>query len=153
MRGPTPSQIGHGADLIKVYADWQHPTLKVEEMRVVVEEAHRQRRKVAAHATRPPFCQQGAPVRFLEHRKQGTKFQVKVEKRSKPTSVRSLCAWTPQTHSAVISDLQSLLHRHKQRGRNTHRRNHQCERRIGDLRNGLREWHAIWRQRITCFGR
>ncbi len=50
-RRATREQIGHGADLIKVYADWDQPTLTVDEMRVVVEEAHRQKRKVAAHAT------------------------------------------------------------------------------------------------------
>jgi imidazolonepropionase-like amidohydrolase len=50
-RRAAREQIGHGADLIKVYADWQHPTLTVEEMRVVVEEAHRAGLKVAAHAT------------------------------------------------------------------------------------------------------
>src|SRR5215469_12443090 len=44
-------QIGHGADLLKVYADWAHPTLTVEEIRVVVEEAHKQGIRVAAHAT------------------------------------------------------------------------------------------------------
>ena len=52
-RRAVREQIGHGADLIKVYADWQHPTLTAEEMRVVVEEAHKQGRKVAAHATTP----------------------------------------------------------------------------------------------------
>jgi imidazolonepropionase-like amidohydrolase len=50
-RRAVREQIGHGADLIKVYADWEHPTLTVEEMQVVVQEAHQQRRKVAAHAT------------------------------------------------------------------------------------------------------
>jgi len=50
-RRAVREQIGHGADLIKVYADWNHPTLTVEEMSVVVEEAHKQGRKVAAHAT------------------------------------------------------------------------------------------------------
>lgn len=50
-RRAVREQIGHGADLIKVYADWQHPTLTVDEMRVIVEEAHKQKRKVAAHAT------------------------------------------------------------------------------------------------------
>jgi imidazolonepropionase-like amidohydrolase len=50
-RRAVREQIGHGADLIKVYADWEHPTLTVDEMRVVVEEAHKQKRKVAAHAT------------------------------------------------------------------------------------------------------
>jgi imidazolonepropionase-like amidohydrolase len=49
-RRAAREQIGHGADLLKVYADWQHPTLTTEEMRVVVEEAHKQGRKVAAHA-------------------------------------------------------------------------------------------------------
>ena len=47
----TVEQIGHGADLIKLYADLEYPTLTVEEMHVVVEEAHKLRRKVAAHAT------------------------------------------------------------------------------------------------------
>lgn len=50
-RRAVREQIGHGADLIKVYADWEHPTLTVEEMRVIVEEAHKLGRKVAAHAT------------------------------------------------------------------------------------------------------
>jgi len=49
-RRAAREQIGHGADLIKVYADWDAPTLTVEEMRVIVEEAHRQKKKVAAHA-------------------------------------------------------------------------------------------------------
>lgn len=50
-RRAVREQIGHGADLIKVYADWRYPTLTVEEMRVIVEEAHKAGRKVAAHAT------------------------------------------------------------------------------------------------------
>jgi len=52
-RRAVREQIGHGADLIKVYADWSHPTLTVEEIRVIVEEAHKQGLKVAAHATTP----------------------------------------------------------------------------------------------------
>jgi imidazolonepropionase-like amidohydrolase len=50
-RRAVREQIGNGADLIKVYADWMYPTLTVEEIKVVVEEAHKQNRKVAAHAT------------------------------------------------------------------------------------------------------
>src|SRR6201999_599084 len=50
-RRAVREQIGHGADLIKVYADWDHPTLTVAEMQVIVEEAHKAARKVAAHAT------------------------------------------------------------------------------------------------------
>jgi imidazolonepropionase-like amidohydrolase len=50
-RRAVREQIGHGADLIKVYADWSYPTLTVAELSVVVEEAHRAGRKVASHAT------------------------------------------------------------------------------------------------------
>jgi imidazolonepropionase-like amidohydrolase len=52
-RRAVREQIGHGADIIKVYADWLHPTLTLDELRVIVDEAHRQQRKVAAHATTP----------------------------------------------------------------------------------------------------
>lgn len=50
-RRAVREQIGYGADLIKVYADWEYPTLTVDELRVVVEEAHKAHRRVAAHAT------------------------------------------------------------------------------------------------------
>jgi imidazolonepropionase-like amidohydrolase len=50
-RRAVREQIGHGADLIKVYADWSHPTLTVDEIHVIVEEAHKQGLKVASHAT------------------------------------------------------------------------------------------------------
>ena len=62
-------QIGHGADLIKVYADWDYPTLTVEEMRVIVEEAHKAGRKVAAHATTPDGIKNAvsAGVDSIEH--------------------------------------------------------------------------------------
>ena len=50
-RRAAREQIGHGADLLKVYADWQYPTLTVDEIRVIVEEAHKAGLKVAAHAT------------------------------------------------------------------------------------------------------
>jgi imidazolonepropionase-like amidohydrolase len=68
-RRAVREQIGHGADLIKVYADWQNPTLTVEEMQVIVEEAHRQRRKVAAHATTPEGIKNAlaAGVDSIEH--------------------------------------------------------------------------------------
>jgi imidazolonepropionase-like amidohydrolase len=68
-RRAVREQIGHGADLIKVYADWDHPTLTVDEMRVVVEEAHKQNRKVAAHATTPEGIRNAliAGVDSIEH--------------------------------------------------------------------------------------
>jgi imidazolonepropionase-like amidohydrolase len=49
-RRAAREQLGHGADLLKVYADWHNPTLTVEELRAIVEEAHKQEKKVAAHA-------------------------------------------------------------------------------------------------------
>ena len=52
-RRAAREQLGQGADLLKVYADWRNPTLTEEEIRVVVEEAHRAQRKVAVHATTP----------------------------------------------------------------------------------------------------
>jgi len=68
-RRAVREQIGHGADLIKVYADWRNPTLTVDEMRVIVEEAHKQKRKVAAHATTPEGIKNAvnAGVDSIEH--------------------------------------------------------------------------------------
>lgn len=68
-RRAVREQIGHGADLIKVYADWDHPTLTSEEMRVVVEEAHKQNLKVAAHAYSPEGIRNAlnAGVDSIEH--------------------------------------------------------------------------------------
>jgi len=68
-RRAAREQIGHGADLLKVYADWDRPTLTVEEIRVVVEEAHRAKLKVAAHATLPEGIRNAltAGVDSIEH--------------------------------------------------------------------------------------
>jgi imidazolonepropionase-like amidohydrolase len=68
-RRAVREQIGHGADLIKVYADWDYPTLTIEEMRVIVEEAHKAGRKVAAHATTPEGIRNAitAGVDSIEH--------------------------------------------------------------------------------------
>ena len=48
-RRAVREQIGNGADLIKVYADWNYPALTAEELRVIVEEAHKAGKPVAAH--------------------------------------------------------------------------------------------------------
>jgi imidazolonepropionase-like amidohydrolase len=60
-RKAVREQISHGADWIKVYSDRSYylegsvlkdvPTFTLEELRAIVDEAHRQRRKVASHAT------------------------------------------------------------------------------------------------------
>jgi imidazolonepropionase-like amidohydrolase len=68
-RRAVREQIGHGADVIKVYADWRHPTLTTPEMQVVVEEAHKAGLKVAAHATTPEGIRNAvtAGVDSIEH--------------------------------------------------------------------------------------
>jgi imidazolonepropionase-like amidohydrolase len=50
-RRAVREQIANGADLIKIYADWRYPTLTIEEISVIVEEAHKAGKRVAAHAT------------------------------------------------------------------------------------------------------
>src|SRR5216683_377399 len=60
-RKAVREQISHGADWIKVYSDRSYfvrpdgvlddiPTFTMEELRAIVDETHRQRRKVASHA-------------------------------------------------------------------------------------------------------
>src|ERR1022692_1226344 len=68
-RRAVREQIGHGADLIKIYADWRYPTLTVAEMQVIVEEAHKANRKVVAHATTPDGIRNAvlAGVDSIEH--------------------------------------------------------------------------------------
>lgn len=51
VRRAVREQIGCGADLIKIYVDWRHPTFSVEEIRAAVVEAHKAGIKIAAHAT------------------------------------------------------------------------------------------------------
>jgi imidazolonepropionase-like amidohydrolase len=68
-RRAVREQIGHGADLIKVYADWRYPTFTIAELQVIVEEAHKAKRKVAAHATTPEGIRNAvlAGVDSIEH--------------------------------------------------------------------------------------
>jgi imidazolonepropionase-like amidohydrolase len=69
VRRAAREQIGCGADQLKIYVDWLHPTFSVEEIRSAVEEAHKAGIKFAAHAT----TQQGisnavaAGVDSIEH--------------------------------------------------------------------------------------
>lgn len=81
-RRAVREQIGHGADLIKVYADWLHPTLTVDEMRVIVEEAHKQERKVAAHANTPEGIRNAltAGVDSIEHGSEADRQDIEIMK-------------------------------------------------------------------------
>jgi imidazolonepropionase-like amidohydrolase len=74
-------QAGHGADWIKVYADYRRgpggttaPTFSEDELRVLVEEAHSAGRPVAAHATTEEGMRRAtlAGVETVEHGYGGT---------------------------------------------------------------------------------
>lgn len=68
-RRAVRTQIKYGADVIKVYADWETPTLTPAELSAIVEEAHKLGRKVAAHATTPQGIHNAvqAGVDSIEH--------------------------------------------------------------------------------------
>ena len=68
-RRAVREQLGNGADLIKVYADWRYPTLTPDELRVIVEETHKAGKRVAAHATTPEGIRNAldAGVDSIEH--------------------------------------------------------------------------------------
>lgn len=79
-RKAVREQIAHGADWIKVYADRSYflqkdgtlssiPTFTAEEMKAIVEEAHRLRHKVAAHAMARPGIENAlnAGIDSIEH--------------------------------------------------------------------------------------
>jgi len=74
-------QIGHGADWVKVYADYRHgvsgtvPTFSEEELKTLVAEAHSAGRPVSAHATTPEGMRRAieAGVDTIEHGYTGTK--------------------------------------------------------------------------------
>lgn len=74
-------QIGRGADVVKLYADYRwgpgepsRPTFSMEEMRAVVEAAHAAGRRVAAHASTPEGMRRAtlAGVDTIEHGNDGT---------------------------------------------------------------------------------
>jgi imidazolonepropionase-like amidohydrolase len=68
-------QVGHGADWVKVYADFNRagrqavPTFSVDELKVLVDEAHSAGRPVAAHAVTPEGMRRAvlAGVDTIEH--------------------------------------------------------------------------------------
>jgi imidazolonepropionase-like amidohydrolase len=79
-RKAVREQIGHGVDWIKVYADRSYfvdkdgtlssiPTFTLDEMKAIVDEAHRLRHKVAAHAMARPGITNAltAGVDSIEH--------------------------------------------------------------------------------------
>jgi imidazolonepropionase-like amidohydrolase len=74
-------QVGHGADWVKVYADYRRgsgssatPTFSIDELKTLVEEAHSAGRKVSAHATTAEGMRRAvlAGVDTIEHGYGGT---------------------------------------------------------------------------------
>jgi imidazolonepropionase-like amidohydrolase len=86
VSGPTEiikavrEQVGHGADWVKVYADYRHgvggtvPTFSEEELRALVEEAHSAGRPTSAHATTAEGMRRAvvAGIDSIEHGYGGT---------------------------------------------------------------------------------
>lgn len=81
IAGVVRSQIGFGADWIKVYADYPWgpsgevlPTFSLEELRTLVETARGSGRPVAAHATTPEGMRRAtlAGVETIEHGDEGS---------------------------------------------------------------------------------
>lgn len=77
----TRSQIGHGADWVKVYADYSwgpngeaRPTFSLDELKALVETARSSGRPVAAHAMTPEGMRRAvlAGVETIEHGDAGT---------------------------------------------------------------------------------
>lgn len=75
------NQIGHGADWIKVYADYRWsptgqaaPTFSLDELRLIVDTARSSGRPVVAHATTPEGMRRAilAGVETIEHGTNGT---------------------------------------------------------------------------------
>ncbi len=78
----TRDQIGHGADFIKVYADYRWgpngeamPTFSIEEIRSIVETARSSGRYTVAHATTPESMRRAilGGVETIEHGSTGTR--------------------------------------------------------------------------------
>lgn len=99
-------QIGHGADWIKVYADYRWgprgeaaPTFSIEELETIVRTARSSGRAVAAHATTPEGMRRAiaAGVETIEHGDEGTPeiFRLMAEKRV------ALCATLTATEAVA----------------------------------------------------
>jgi imidazolonepropionase-like amidohydrolase len=81
LRRAVREQVGHGADWVKVYADYRRgpggtavPTFSLDELTALVDEAHSAGRPVAAHAATPEGMRRAtlAGVETIEHGSEGT---------------------------------------------------------------------------------
>lgn len=95
------SQIAHGADWIKVYADYRWgprgealPTFTQAELNLLVEVAHGSGRPVAAHATTPEGMRRAtlAGVETIEHGDEGTREVFRLMRKHKVALCPTLAA-------------------------------------------------------------
>jgi imidazolonepropionase-like amidohydrolase len=114
-RRAVREQIGHGADVIKVYADWDEPTLTVAELQVIVEEAHNRGREVAAHATTQVGIHNAvvAGVDSIEHGNRADRETLKLMKSQGTYLVPTLAAmdaWAAESpENAASPQLQTFM--------------------------------------------
>lgn len=106
-RRAAREQIGNGADLIKIYADWDFPTLTVEEMSAIVEEAHKARLKVAAHATTADGIKNAlkAGVDSIEHGHRADHQAIEIMKAKGVFLVPTVAVIDSQVKKLATSDL------------------------------------------------
>lgn len=85
VRKAVRRQIGHGADWIKVYADYRHggvnaPTFTVDELKAAVDEAASTGHPVVAHANTPEGIRRAvlAGVKSIEHGSQADEQSLKL---------------------------------------------------------------------------
>jgi len=103
-RRAVREQIGNGANLIKVYADWiQYPTLTLDELRVIVEEAHKMGRRVAAHAELVSAIRNAlsAGVDSIEHGSEADRATLELMKEKGVWLVPTLAAWAHGAETAT----------------------------------------------------
>jgi imidazolonepropionase-like amidohydrolase len=95
LRRVVRDQVGHGADWVKVYADYRVPTFSLDELRLVVETAHSLGRPVAAHATTKEGMRRAilAGVDTIEHGSSGDAEVFRLMRQKGVALVPTLAAW------------------------------------------------------------
>lgn len=114
----TRDQIGHGADWVKIYADYRWdprkqaaPTFSIEEMKAVVDTARSSGRGVAAHATTPEGMRRAilAGVETIEHGYDGTPEVFALMKQRGVVLVPTLAIAKPETIAARKASFRAAL--------------------------------------------
>lgn len=114
----TRDQIGHGADWVKIYADYRWdprkqaaPTFSIEEIKAVVDTARSSGRGVAAHATTPEGMRRAtlAGVETIEHGNDGTPEVFRLMKERGTILVPTLAIAKPEALAARKAAFKAAL--------------------------------------------